>query len=183
MLPGHSYAVGQLQGEGGWCGWAALLGCPRRGRIVQADLLSSYFQVLSWVVSRMSLDTVWKLAQLRSLAQMAAGIRLHIPKQNAPAGSTLLNISTCFLAVPQGTHLTAADDIALASFWAPPHNHLRYLGLKNLPALFGWSVLLSALRSWIKCTTEGLAGWVLPKAELVQSWLLLKYVPGRHALL
>lgn len=53
---------------------------------------------------------------------MAAGIRLHIPKQNAPAGSTLLIISVCFLAVPQGTHLTAADDIALASCWAAPQS-------------------------------------------------------------
>lgn len=31
MLPGHSCAVGQLQGEAGWCGWAALLGCDRKG--------------------------------------------------------------------------------------------------------------------------------------------------------
>lgn len=96
--------------------WAAL----GRGPIVQADPLWSYFQALSWVVSRMSLDTFWKLAQPRSRAQMAAGITLHVPKQNAPAGSTLPSISTCFLAVPQGTHLTAADDIALASCWAAP---------------------------------------------------------------
>lgn len=49
---------------------------------------------------------------------MAAGIRLHIPRQNVPAGSALLSISTCLLAVPQGTQLTAADDVPLASCWA-----------------------------------------------------------------
>lgn len=64
----------------------------------------------------MSLDSFWRLAQPRSRAQKAAGIRPHGPVQTVPAGSALSSISACFLAVPQGIQLTPtlhAEDIPL----------------------------------------------------------------------
>lgn len=80
-------------------------------------------------------------------------------------------------------HISQQQIILLWQAAGQPPSHLRYLGLKSFPALFGWCVLLSTLRSRIKHITEGLAGWFLPKAGLVQSWLLLKCMLGRHALL
>lgn len=65
--------------------------------------------------------------------------------------------------------LRAAAGIPLVS----SSSYLRHFGLKSLRGVFGWRVLCNALRSQDKSTAEGLAGCLLPKAELTACSVLV----------
>lgn len=161
-------------------GQAALLGCPRKGshcprRSFTSRLCLGLSPGCPWTPSGSWLSPgavpKWQQGSHCTFPSRMPQLALH---SRASPRAFLLYLRA---------HISQQQMILLWQAAGQPHSCLRYLGLKSLPALFGWSVLLSALRSWIKCTTEGLVGWFLPKAELVQSRLLLKYMLGRHALL
>lgn len=144
MLPGHYCAMSQAPGAQG--GSAGLLqegvreGPGEGAPIVSAAPLLSHFRALSWIVSRMSLDTFWRPAQPSNHPQKASGITVHSPVKTILAGSALLSISTCFFLLSFGSCNSGLCCCSRRYFsgrlLCSPH--LRYFGLKNLLGIFGW---------------------------------------------
>lgn len=130
---------------------------PEKGDPTVHDvLLLRCFWALSWIISRMSLDTFRRSARPRSHAQKC----------------TLEHLQVFSCWTSGHTAHTHAEGIPVAA--VQPSPYLGYFGLKSLPGIFGCCVLSRSLRSGGKKSLQ--KDWQVffcqrLSALLVQSWL------------